>query len=145
MTLHLIKLCVGVDAPEALERWQPARIARAERELGRRVSWHVTRMVPKRRAELLDGGSLYWVMGGQVRARQRLADLREIRDETGRRACVIELHPELIRVAPRAQRPFQGWRYLPPERAPRDLADEPDGVDEMPPWMVAELKALGLL
>lgn len=145
MTIHLLKLCVGVDSVEQLESWQTQRIARAERELGRRVTWHVTRMVPKRREEVLDGGSLYWVIKGQIRARQVIHDLREERDSEGRRCCVIEMQPALIRVTPRNHRPFQGWRYLEPERAPGDLGDEPDGVEEMPDWMVAELKELGLL
>lgn len=145
MTVHLIKLCVGVDSVEQLERWQPQRVAQAERELGRRVTWHVTRMVPKRKDEVLDGGSLYWVIKGQVRARQVIHDLREERDAEGRRCCVIEMLPELIRVSPRNHRPFQGWRYLAPERAPADLGSEPDGVADMPDWMVAELKELGLL
>jgi hypothetical protein len=102
-------------------------------------------MVPKRMDELLDGGSLFWVIKGQVRARERLLDVREIVDGEGRRACVLELDPEVIRVQPRNHRPFQGWRYLQPEKAPPDLADAPEGVEEMPDWMVAELKELGLL
>jgi len=145
MTLHLIKLSVGTESVEDLEQWQQRRIAQAERELGRRITWHVTRMVPKRRDAVLDGGSLYWVIKGQVRARQVIHDLREERDEEGRRCCVIEMQPELIRVAPQAQRPFQGWRYLEPARAPADLSAAGDGVAEMPGWMVAELKELGLL
>lgn len=145
MTLHLIKLCVGCESVESLTESQRRQAARAERELGRRFAWHTTRMVPKRMDELLDGGSLYWVIKGQIRARERLLDVREIVDEEGRRACVLELDPEVVRVQPRNHRPFQGWRYLQPEKAPPDLADAPEGVEEMPDWMVAELKELGLL
>lgn len=145
MTLHLIKLCVGVDSVEELAEYKARQAVRGERELGRRVTWHVTRRAPRRRDELLAGGSLYWVIRGQVRARQRLVDLREITGEDDRRACVLELDPEVVRVHPRAHRPFQGWRYLCVDDAPPDL-DSLSGADgEMPEWMAAELKELGLL
>lgn len=146
MTLHLKKLCVGVESPEQLEGWMPQRLDRAERELGRRVLWHVTRQVPKRAPEIVDGGSLYWVMNGRLRARQPIHDLREIRDSEGRRACVIELAPELIRVSATPHRPFQGWRYLSPEDAPADVVSgERDPAADMPEWMVRELQDLGVL
>jgi hypothetical protein len=145
MTLHLIKLCVGCESVESLAESQRRQAARAERELGRRVAWHTTRMMPRRREELLDGGSLYWIIKGQIRAREPLVDVREIVDGEGRRACVLELEPEPIRVQPRNHRPFQGWRYLPAEKAPPDLDAADEGVAEMPEWMIAELKELGLL
>lgn len=145
MTLHLIKLCVGVDSLETLSESQHRQAAAREREEGRAVTRHITRMVPRRREELLDGGSLYWVIKGYVRARQPLLDVREIVDDEGRRACVLEKAPTLIRVQPRAHRPFQGWRYLAPAHAPPDMSAAPEGVAEMPEWMVAELKELGLL
>ena len=64
--LHLLKLCVGADTVEDLLDWQAARRAEAP---GRPLA-HVTRMWPRREAELLDGGSLYWVFKGLVLARQ---------------------------------------------------------------------------
>jgi hypothetical protein len=145
VTLHLKKLCVGVDAPEQLEAWMPQRLDRAERELGRRVLRHTTRQVPKRAAEIVGEGSLYWIMQGRVRARQRIHDLREIRDSEGRRACVIELAPELVRVRALPHRPFQGWRYLKPEDVPPDVGAAGDDTQDMPDWMVRELQQLGVL
>ena len=146
MTLHLKKLCVGVESPEQLEAWMPQRLDRTERELGRRVLWHVTRQVPKRAPEILEGGSLYWIMNGRMRARQPIHDLREIRDSEGRKACVIELAPELIRVTATPHRPFQGWRYLNPEDAPADVGGGgSDPAADMPEWMVRELQDLGVL
>lgn len=145
MAVHLIKLCVGVDSVEELAGYKAAQAARGERELGRRVTWHVTRHMPKRREELLVDGSLYWVIRGYLRARQRLVDIREIDDGEGRRACVLELDPEVVRVQRRAHRPFQGWRYLAAGDAPPDLRDGPETADEMPEWMTAELRELGLL
>jgi hypothetical protein len=146
VTLHLKKLCVGVESPEQLEAWMPQRLERAERELGRRVLRHVTRQVPKRAPEILDGGSLYWIMNGRMRARQPIHDLREIRDSEGRRACAIELEPRLIRVAATPHRPFQGWRYLEPGDAPADVgSSDSDPAADMPDWMVRELQDLGVL
>jgi hypothetical protein len=145
MTVHLIKLCVGIESPRHLERVQAGRIADSEARTGRRVAWHVTRRTPKRAPELRDGGSLYWVMRGQIRARQAIRDVRGITDGNGRAACVIELDPTIVPVTPRARKAFQGWRYLAPDHAPPDQTERSDDTPEMPDWMVAELTDLGLL
>jgi hypothetical protein len=145
MTVHLIKLCVGIEDPDHLARVEARRIARAQAETGRRFTWHVTRRMPRRHAEVLDGGALYWVMGGEIRVRQKVLDLRAVRDEADRPACLIELDPELIPVVPRRRKPFQGWRYLEAEAAPPDQAAQPSDAPDMPDWMVAELSDLGLL
>ncbi len=145
MTVHLIKLCVGIASPDQLAAVQSERIARLEAVTGRRAAWHVTRRMPRRAAELCDGGSLYWIMGGYTRARQRITDIRATTDRAGRAACAIELDPVIVPVVPRARKPFQGWRYLAPENAPPDQAERPDDTPEMPDWMVAELSDLGLL
>ena len=141
--LHLIKLCVGVSEPEELEAWQQAnrkrRVARGDAP----QMVHVTRMVPKRKDELLDGGSLYWVMKGEVRARQRLIDIEEFVDEEGVKRCRLVLDDKIVRTQRRGRRPFQGWRYLKDEDTPAD-AKSFEG-DEMPAEMRAELEKLGLL
>jgi len=143
MTVHLIKLCVGVESPDALDAEQAGQAARAERATGRRFAWHVTRRTPRRASELLDGGSLYWVMNGAIRARQRLLDIRETTDSEGKPACVLELAPAVIPVQARPHRPFQGWRYLQPDKAPPDSAD--DGGDEsaLPEAILAEIAERG--
>lgn len=145
MTVHLIKLCVGIETPAQLEAVQGERVARLEAQTGRRAAWHVTRRTPRRAAELCDGGSLYWIMRGYIRARQRITDVYATTDRTGRAACVIELDPAIVPVVPRARKPFQGWRYLSAENAPPDQAERPDDTPDMPEWMVAELSELGLL
>lgn len=145
MALHLIKLCVGCDSVEALRRSARRRAARAAAEGWGRESWHLTRMTPRRRAELMDGGSLYWVIRGEVRARQRLIGLAAVRDSEGRAMCRLRLDPEVVRVVPRGHRAFQGWRYLAAADAPADLAAGPAGAGDMPAAMAAELRALGLL
>jgi hypothetical protein len=138
MTLHLIKLSVGTEDVESLERWQAVRL----RQNGR--IWHGTRMRPKRRDELLEGGSIYWVIRGLVLCRQRLLDLEEA-EEGGRPFTRLVLEPDLVRVEPRPHRPFQGWRYLKPEQAPRDLRSGGDGGQGLPPELWAELRQLGLM
>lgn len=123
MTLHLIKLCVGADSIEDLERWRD-RTTRGGQPMA-----HVTRMFPKRRGELLDGGSLYWVIKRVVQVRQRIIGLEEITDSEGVKRCAIQLDPELVRTGPAPKRPFQGWRYLKPEEAPADLSAATGGHD----------------
>ena len=139
MALNLIKLAVGAEDLEAVARFQ----ARRRRELGRLL--HFTRMMPRRRDELLDGGSIYWVIRGLVRARQRILGIEAVTDREGRAMTALVLDPALVRTEPRSQRAFQGWRYLTAEQAPRDLGQAADGLEEMPPEMIAELRALGLI
>lgn len=149
MTVHLRKLCVGVDHVDQLARWQERRLAAAGHAPG--ALYHQTRSHPKRRDEILDGGSLYWIIRGVMRVRQRIVGIEDAPLEAGgeqdmrrRPACRLILDPALVPVVPRAHRPFQGWRYLEVRDAPPDL--EGDGAgDEMPPAMAAELRELGLL
>lgn len=140
MPLHLVKLAVGIEDVAQLCR------VRAERAAQRGGSWVPTRNQPRRAAEVLAGGSLYWVVRGQIRARQRVTGLRTGQREDGRRACLIEVAAELVATWPRPCRPFQGWRYLAPADAPPDLPPDLPGGEEPPPeTMLAELRALGLL
>lgn len=145
MTLHIIKLCVGCDSVDDLGKWQKARLAQMRRRNPKARLRHVTRMMPKRAQDVLDGGSLYWVIKGYVRVRQRIIGLRAVRDEEGATACAIELAPRLIKTQLVAWRPFQGWRYLSPEEAPPDLAPRAKGDDDLPPRLAAALRELGLL
>lgn len=115
MTLHLIKLSVGPKDVAELAAIQ-ARRAVAEPPLR-----HQTRMKPKRAAEILDGGSIYWVVAGWLQVRQRIIDIREEAWDDGTSCAGLVLDPELVPVAARQTKPFQGWRYLPPEAAPPDL------------------------
>lgn len=134
-TLHLIKLAVGAESLADLRDWQTAR-ARAGEELV-----HVTRNTPKRAAEVLDGGSIYWVVKGVIVARNPIRALRAMTHD-GVPHCGIVYEAALVRVAPRAHRPFQGWRYLQGGDAPVDLTG--DG-DEMPEEMLRELAEMGFL
>jgi hypothetical protein len=145
MTLHLIKLCVGADSIDDLRDWVSERSLAAIAAGLEPHSTHVTRMIPKRAANLLDGGSLYWVIKGQVLARQRLRDIEEFVDTDGITRCRLVLWPEVIETLPKPKRPFQGWRYLEPKDAPADLFGPGETEAEMPADLKRELAELGLL
>ncbi len=145
MTLHLTKLCVGVDSIADLQAEIDDRLAR-RRTAGRMVEQvHTTRMLPKRVAELLDGGSLYWVIRGQLCARQPLLDVRPFTDADGIGRCQLVLEPVVLSVLPRPCRPFQGWRYLSAEACPPDLADGLAAAADMPEAMRYALRDLCLI
>ena len=143
MPLHLIKLCVGCDSIEDLIAW----IVERRRMPGGSATEHIhtTRMVPKRCEALLDGGSLFWVIKGQLACRQRIVDVRPFTDGEGVGRCRLVLDPLVRPVRPRPYRPFQGWRYLEPEDAPPDLGHEGGDLVVLPEGMRRELVALGLL
>lgn len=143
MPLHLQKLCVGAESIDDLESWIDQRLADKARQGLPVEQTHVTRMTPKRDAEILDGGSLYWIIKGVILVRQAILELRAVKDADGISRCAIVLEPKLVRVAPQPRRPFQGWRYLAAEDAPRDL-DDLSGAENLPQAMVRELRDLGL-
>lgn len=141
MALHLIKLCVGAESVEDLEDWIERRMRQAG---GAAEHVHTTRMTPKRQAELLEGGSLYWVIKGGVQCRQPILDLRAVTDGDGIGRCRIVMAPQVVRTHWQPRRPFQGWRYLVPDDAPAD-AGSTGGEGEMPQKLRRELAELGLL
>ena len=145
MTLHLIKLCVGADSIADLEEWIAARMAERRRRGEPPRHAHVTRMVPKRAGELVDGGSLYWVIKGLISARQKLIEVEPFVDAEGVGRCRLWLEPEVVAVAPRPMRAFQGWRYFAGKDAPPDLAAAGAGAAEMPEELRRTLGELGLL
>ncbi|HEV2300787.1 MAG TPA: DUF1489 domain-containing protein [Stellaceae bacterium] len=135
MPLHLVKMAVGIEDIGQLRR------IRAARRQERGGSWVYTRNRPLRAEQVLAGGSIYWVIRGQIRVRQRVVGFRSERDENGRRYCLIEVDDTLVPTLLRAFRPFQGWRYLSPADAPGDLER---GEAPPPDRMLAELRELGL-
>jgi hypothetical protein len=144
MPLHLIKLCVGCDSVKDLEDWVKEKL-KALKKGAPREHTHTTRMVPKRADELADGGSLYWVIRGQVMCREKIVAVRPFVDKEGIGRCRIAMVPKVILVEPRPFRAFQGWRYLAPNDAPRDLDRAAPGARDMPETMRRELTQLGLL
>ncbi|MEI9986783.1 MAG: DUF1489 domain-containing protein [Aliidongia sp.] len=105
MPLHMLKMCVGCDSVDDLREWQENRLLRGE------GLFHRTRNMPKRAEEILAGGSLYWIIKGDVRVRQRITGLDPGVDGEGTRFCLIRLHPELVETVRQPRRPMQGWRY----------------------------------
>jgi len=139
MTIHIRKLAAGVEDIEELESIQ----ARKLRDYA--MVFTDTRNTPKRKEELLDGGSLYWVIKGQFRVRQEIIGFEERMDAEGRKYCMILLKPGLIKTQLKAQKPFQGWRYFEDKDIPRDLDERGNEGDTLPEDMQSELRELGLL
>ena len=138
--VHLLKLCVGADSVEDLLDWQrthPSPFPTGERR-------HVTRMWPKREADILEGGSLYWVIKGLILCRQRILRLDRVEGADGILRCGIVMDPEVIRTEPAPRRPFQGWRYLDPKDAPRDLPLGREAEPDLPRTLLTALAEIGL-
>lgn len=146
MPLHLIKLAVGCESVKELKEWIAERMLAAKKKGLPQQHVHVTRMTPKRVDEILAGGSLYWVIRGEVAAREKIVGIEPFRDGDGIGRCRLIMQPKVIAVLPRPMRPFQGWRYLTPEDAPADLGKAgAAGLEAMPEPLRRELRDLGLL
>ncbi|MBX3570849.1 MAG: DUF1489 family protein [Mesorhizobium sp.] len=145
MSLNLIKLCVGAESVEDLEEWIGERLAEARARGLPAEQFHTTRMMPTRGAELLDGGSLYWVIKGNVQCRQRLTEIRPFTDGDGISRCHLVLEPTVVRTHWQPRRAFQGWRYLIAADAPADLSADSAGWQVLPSDLRSELASLGLL
>lgn len=142
MTIHLIKLSVGPESLSQLMAWQAERLSERAKKGQAAELVHITRQTPKRREELLAGGSIYWVIKGWLYARQRLVDLRPLTID-GVAHCGLIYAPEMIRVRPRQTRAFQGWRYLQAADAPPDL--NVSDIGEMDDALVKQLAEMGLV
>ena len=138
--LHLIKLAVGVQDVAHLRALQAAR-------QGTEALRHRTRNAPRRAAELMAGGSLYWVIAGALVVRQRVLDVTPDHWPDGTACAGLMLDPVLVPVEGRRMKPFQGWRYLEDAAAPADVSamTETPGADAMPAALRRELEALCLL
>ena len=145
MSLNLVKLCVGCESIADLEGWIAETSAERRRRKQVDEQIHTTRMMPKRVEDILEGGSLYWVIKGMIACRQTILDLRQVTGSDGISRCAIVLDQKVIPVEPRAMRPFQGWRYLEEKSARRDLKKVGKFSKDMPESMRRELAELGLL
>ena len=146
MTVHLIRCAARVDSIEALRERQIQRNRTFQRRAANKGVFRTyTRNVPKRVDELVDGGSIYWVIKRFVRVRQRILGFDRETDDEGRSYCMIRIEPELIMIEPRSYKPFQGWRYLKVEDAPADLKGSAVDAAHLPPEMAEELRELGLI
>lgn len=139
MSLHIIKLSVGVADIDHLARLQQ------ERKKREGMLVHITRNTPKKAEEILDGGSIYWVIKKFVRVRQRIISIERGVNAEGKPSCAFELHPSLVQTELKEFRAFQGWRYFKENEAPPDLNTEQNAPDSLPAEMAEELKSMGLL
>ena len=145
MALHILKICVGIDDVEHLAEAQALRLARQAKAGDVPRLRHLTRNAPRRSAEIVAGGSLYWIIRGFIRVRQRILDIERLENPEGTKRCAFVLDLELIRTQLARRRPHQGWRYLEPADAPPDLPEQASEADELSPELAAELRGLGLL
>jgi hypothetical protein len=145
MTLHLVKLCVGASTIEDLAAWQTEHRPYKTRD-GKRCVYHRTFQSPKRTAELLTGGSIYWVIKGVILVRQELVGFEDGSKDDGTPCCLLLFAPPLIPVRPSPRRAFQGWRYLSADDAPPDLTPgKSDQIASMPADMRKKLADLCLI
>jgi hypothetical protein len=145
MPLHLIKLAVGCDSVKDLKGWVAERMKAAKQKGLPLHHIHITRMTPKRDEEILSGGSLYWVIRGEIAAREKIIAIEPFRDRDGIGRCRLVMRPKVIAVSPRPMRPFQGWRYFREDAAPPDLGKSAASIAAMPEPLRRELRDLGLL
>ncbi|MCA0871539.1 DUF1489 domain-containing protein [Seohaeicola saemankumensis] len=138
---NLVKLSVGTESVDDLAAWHRTKRAQTGDGLPR----HVTRMWPKREADILNGGSIYWVIKGLIQCRQRILRLDEVTGSDGIRRCAIVLDPELHRTQTAPKRPFQGWRYLSPADSPPDLPQTRANEDPLPEELNRALAEIGVL
>jgi Uncharacterized conserved protein len=140
--IHLVKLCVGAESVEDLAYWQKRLVAERKRYGETPFPVHHTRQTPKQADELLDGGSIYWVIKGTILVRQKIRAIETLTDRGGRPCCELVFEPELILTEPQGRKAFQGWRYLKPQDAPADLKSST--VNDVPPELGLALKEAGV-
>jgi hypothetical protein len=131
--LHLTKVAVGCRDVAALERRIAGRSAGGEVRV-------VTRMRPKRMAELI-GGSLYWIVKHRLVACQTIL---RFEDRTDGRLDIV-CADALLAIPPVAKRAHQGWRYLEPDAAPKPGDNDDSGLGLLPPLLYGKLAALALI
>lgn len=140
-TTHLMKLSAGTESVESLMEWQKGFAKRFTDGLPR----HRTRMWPKKEADIVAAGSIYWVIKGLIQCRQRVLRMEEHIADDGIRHCLLVLDPEIVRTTTSPRRPFQGWRYLSPDDAPRDLPKGRAAEDPLPPELAGALAEIGVI
>jgi hypothetical protein len=138
MPLHLTKVAYGCDSIDYLAERLALRAAH-------QPSFLTTRYLPKRHTEIVgegaDGGSLFWIVKHQLVGRSPILAFGEA--EGGKTAIYLE--PRLILVQARPKRAHQGWRYLEGKDAPPDFGEAGAGIADLPPALVGELAAMGLI
>jgi len=144
MTIHLVKIAVGIESIEHLQKVQLERIGRAKELGGAEKLRHLTRNTPRRRNEVLENGSIYWIIKGYIRVRQSIIGLEQVVGRNGKPRCALLLDPSLKKTILMPHKPIQGWRYMETQAVPNDLTEE-EIESSLPSNMAEELRSLGLL
>ena len=144
MTIHLLRMAARVESVAKLKQLQAERLVQSAAE-NKSELYTYTRNIPKRMDELIDDGSIYWVIKKYIKVRQRILGIERHTNEEGRAYCAIQIDPELKQVVARRQKAFQGWRYLKPEDIPIDLHSPHSKVTNLPSSLADELRELGLI
>ena len=146
MTVHLVKIAVGIESVDQLREIQIERLRKAREKNKSANLRHLTRNSPKRFDEVLDNGSIYWIIKGYIRVRQRINEVGEAFDRNGKPRCALILDTNLVQTVLLPHKPIQGWRYMEVDVAPADLTTaEHKIVSSLPQDMADELRSLGLL
>lgn len=145
MTIHILRRAFHSESLEDLAEWQAERRKEMRQEGSKAKTRTMLRNFPTRKEELLDGGCIFWIIKGSIRARQRVLAVQTNPDPTSRRKCVLVLETKITPTVPYPVRARRGWRYLEPTDAPPDLGKVGRGGDKLPADLVAELRELGLL
>ena len=144
MTIHLLRMAVRVESVSNLKQLQAERLVQSAAE-NKNELYTYTRNIPKLMDDLIDDGSIYWVIRKYIRVRQRILGIERRTNDEGKSYCAIQIDPELKQVVARRQKSFQGWRYLKPEDIPTDLLTSQSKVTNLPSALADELRELGLI
>ena len=144
MTIHLLRMAARVESVAKLKQLQAERLVQSAIE-NKSELFTYTRNIPKRIDELIDDGSIYWVIKKYIKVRQRILGIERHTNEEGRAYCAIQIDPELKQVVARRQKAFQGWRYLKPEDIPVDLHLSQSKLANLPSALADALRELGLI
>ena len=139
--INLVKVCVGISSVANLIERQQSRIDSGQYK----TPEHITRMHPRRTNELLNGGSIYWIINGFIKARQSILALESRKGLDGIYRCAIVMNQKIVRTQQMRRRPFQGWRYLPPENSPADINDTLINGDTLPIEIAIEIDKIGVI
>lgn len=139
--IHLLRRFSGwpsgrsIDAAEEWIRELQAEDLEGEGAHGAFATY--TSRKPKR-TEDLEGGSVYFCEGREVKFRMPYLGVRRD-EESGRWAIMMAL--DFIRVEPMRVKFLRGWRYMKPSEAPADI----DMPMDIPDDMEDRLRDLGVM
>ena len=145
MTVHILKMAVGVESVDHLRQLQAQRLSVQSGAGEPQVLRHWTRNRPKRSDEIVNGGSLYWIIKGNIRARQLIPAIERRNEVETTKNCGFVLDPLVVSTVLQTARPIQGWRYLETSFVPQDKDSSSETLDDMSEGMATELRVLGLL